>query len=156
MIRPDEPNGPWYTLWLTRSAYRRDRQARDHSAMGGPERDEAGVGAAQHGHRSGRRAIRTGQQAQRYRQRQDISVRGHGLDPCRLAAVRQVPAAHRGAEAGGVTRAECLRDNQGERLPDGLLSTDPQQPLSCAVPGRDISVAVSGDDRVPGCRRRRR
>jgi len=54
----------------------------------GPERDEAGVGAAQHGHRSGRRAVRTGKQAKRYRQWHGISVRGHGLDARRLAAVR--------------------------------------------------------------------
>jgi hypothetical protein len=52
-----------------------------------PEWDEAGVGAAQHGHRPGRRAVRAGEQAQRYRQRQDISARCRGLDARRLAAV---------------------------------------------------------------------
>jgi hypothetical protein len=73
--------------------------------MGGPERDEAGAVVAQHGYRTGRRAVRTGQQAQRYRQRHGISVRGQGLDPCRLATVRQVPAAHSGAEGGAVAGA---------------------------------------------------
>ncbi|HKB29937.1 MAG TPA: hypothetical protein VKD26_03795 [Streptosporangiaceae bacterium] len=61
----------------------------------------------------GRRAVRTGEQAQRYRQRQDIVARRRGLDARRLAAVRQAPAAHGGTEAGGVTSAEGLRDDQG-------------------------------------------
>jgi hypothetical protein len=52
-----------------------------------PEWDEAGVGAAQYSHRPGRRAVRAGEQAQRYRQRQDISARRRGLDTRRLAAV---------------------------------------------------------------------
>src|SRR5260370_32412453 len=60
----------------------------------GPEWDEAGVGAAQHGDRPGRRAVRAGEQAQRYRQRQDLSVGRHGPGPCRPAALRQRPAAH--------------------------------------------------------------
>ena len=79
------------------------------------------------------RTVRTGQQAQRYRQRHDLSVRGHGLDARRLAAVRQAPAAHGGAEAGGVTRAEGLRDDQ-QAVPDRLFSADAEQQLSRAVP----------------------
>jgi hypothetical protein len=78
-------------------------------------------------------ARRQDRRAQQYRQRQDISVRGQGLDARRLAAVRQTPAAHGGAEAGAVTNVEFLRDDQ-QRLPDRLLGADAEQPLSCAVP----------------------
>jgi hypothetical protein len=47
-----------------------------------------------------------------------------------------VPAAHRGAEAGGVAGAEGLRDDQGERLPDRLLSAG----ASWAVSSRMVST----------------
>jgi hypothetical protein len=84
MVRRATPPG-WRLF--PHHANRQDQASRAITRLWVPEQDEAGVGAAQYGHCPGRPAVRTGKQAQRYRQRHDISARRHGLDARRLTAM---------------------------------------------------------------------